>query len=97
MDPARLKQLIETPVTVTLNAYQFGLLIQWLQVETLERTVEINPTQPDGQAYARAVQQLQELDAILASISAAYRRVAEQLNIPLDDERESGVHPGRKQ
>jgi hypothetical protein len=97
MDPARLKQLIETPVTVTLNAYQFGLLIQWLQVETLERTVEINPTQPDGQAYARAVQQLQELDAILASISAAYRRVAEQLNIPLDDERESGVQPGRKQ
>jgi hypothetical protein len=97
MDPARLKKLIETPVTVTLNAYQFGLLIQWLQVETLERTVEINPTQPDGQAYARAVQQLQELDAILASISAAYRRVAEQLNIPLDDERESGVQPGRKQ
>jgi hypothetical protein len=97
MDPARLKKLIETPVTVTLNAYQFGLLIQWLQVETLERTVEINPMQPDSQAYAQAVQQLQELDAILASIGAAYRQAAEKLNIPLDDVREGGVQPGRMQ
>jgi hypothetical protein len=97
MDPVRLKQLIETPVTLSLNAYQFGLLLQWLQVEALDRTVEINPMQPDGQASAQAVQQLQELDAILASLSAAYRQVAEKLNIPLDDVRESGVRPGRMQ
>jgi hypothetical protein len=84
MDPAHLNKLMETPVTVTLNAYQFGLLLQWLQVETLERSVEISPMQPDGQAHAQAMQQLQELDAILASIRAAYRQAAEKLNIPLD-------------
>jgi hypothetical protein len=77
MDPVRLKQLIETPVTLTLNAYQFGLLMKWLQVETLERTVELNPMESDGQEHAQAVQQLQELDAILASLRAAYRQAAE--------------------
>jgi hypothetical protein len=89
---------METPVTVTLNAYQFGLLLQWLQVETLERSVEIPPMQPDGQAHAQAVQQLQELDAILASLSAAYRQAAQELNIPLDEVAESGVQlqPGRR-
>ena len=90
MDPAHLKKLSETPVTLALNAYQFGLLIKWLQVETLERTVEIKPLEPDGQAYAQAVQQLQDLDAILAALSAAYRQAAEKLNIALDDVRESG-------
>jgi hypothetical protein len=96
MDPAHLKKLAETPVTLTLNAYQYGLLLQWLQVETLERTVKIEPMEPDGQAYAQAVQQLQELDAILASIRAAYRQAAEKLNIPLNDAREGGSQPGRR-
>ena len=73
MDPARLKKLSETPVTIALNARQFRLLLEWLQVETLERTVELKPLEPDGQAYAQAVQQLQELDAILAAIRAAYQ------------------------
>ena len=84
MDPAHLKKLVETPVTLTLNAYQFGLLLQWLQVETLERSGELKPLEPDGQAHAQAVQQLQELDAILAAIHAAYRQAAQELNIPLD-------------
>jgi hypothetical protein len=97
MDPARLKKLSETPVTIALNARQFRLLLEWLQVETLERTVEIEPMEPEGQAYAQAVQQLQELDAILASIRAAYRQAAQRLNIPLDDVRESGAQPGRRQ
>jgi hypothetical protein len=97
MDPALLKKLSETPVTLALNAYQFGLLIKWLQVETLERTAEIEPMEPDGQAYAQAVQQLQDLDAILAALSAAYRQAAEKLNIPLDEARESGSPPGRMQ
>ena len=97
MEPAHLNKLMETPITLTLNAYQFGLLITWLQVETLERTVEIQPMKPDSQAYAQAMQQLQELDAILASLSAAYRQVAQKLNIPLDDVLESGSQPGRMQ
>ena len=97
MDPALLKKLSETPVTLALNAYQFGLLIQWLQVETLERTAELQPVEPDGQAQAQALQQLQELDAILSSLSAAYRQVAQKLNIPLDDARESGSQPGHMQ
>jgi hypothetical protein len=84
MDPAHLNQLMETPVTLTLNAYQFGLLIKWLQVETLDRTVKIEPMEPDSQAHAQAVRQLQELDAILASNRAAYRQAAQGLNIPLD-------------
>ena len=75
---------METPVTLTLNAYQFGLLIKWLQVETLERSGEIQPVEPDRQAHAQAVRQLQELDAILASLSVAYRQVAQKLNISLD-------------
>ena len=95
MDPAHLDKLMETPVTVSLNAYQFGLLIKWLQVETLERSAELQPVQPDSQAHAHALQQLQELDAILSSLSAAYRQVAQKLNIPLDDARESGPQPGR--
>jgi hypothetical protein len=95
MDPALLKKLSETPVTLALNAYQFGLLIKWLQVETLERTGELKPMEPDGQAYAQAVQQLQDLDAILAALSAAYRQAAEKLNIPLDEARESGSQPDR--
>ena len=97
MDPAHLKKLAETPVTLTLNAYQFGLLLQWLEVETLERTVEIEPMEPDGQAHAQALQQLQELDGILASIRAAYRQAAQKLNIPMDEVRESGSQPGRMQ
>jgi hypothetical protein len=55
MDPALLKKLSETPVTLSLNAHQFGLLLKWLQVETLERSVEIEPLEPEGQAYAQAV------------------------------------------
>jgi hypothetical protein len=51
----------------------------------------------DSQAHAHAMQQLQELDAILASICAAYRQAAQKLNIPLDDVRESGVQPARRQ
>jgi hypothetical protein len=82
MDPVHLKKLVETPVTLTLNAYQFGLLLQWLQVETLERAGEINPMESDGQAHAQAVQQLQELDAILGSLRAAYRRVAQAAEYP---------------
>jgi hypothetical protein len=82
MDPVHLKKLVETPVTLTLNAYQFGLLLQWLQVETLERTGEVNPMESDGQAHAQAVQQLQELDAILGSLRAAYRRVAQAAEYP---------------
>jgi hypothetical protein len=74
MDPVHLKKLVETPVTLTLNAYQFGLLTEWLQVETLERTVEHKPLEPEGQAYAQAAQHLQELDAILASMRAVYRQ-----------------------
>ena len=93
MEPAHLNKLMETPITLTLNAYQFGLLITWLQVETLERTVEIQPMKPDSQAYAQAMQQLQELDAVLASLSRAYRQVAQELNIPLDEVRESGPQP----
>ena len=89
MDPAHLQKLAETPVTLTLNAYQFGLLLQWLQVETLERSGELPPMQADGQAYAQAVQHLQELDGILATIRAAYRQAAQELNIPLDEVRES--------
>jgi hypothetical protein len=96
MDPVHLKKLVKTPVTLTLNAYQFGLLLQWLQVETLERAGEIKPLEPDGQAYAQAMQQLQELDAILATIRAAYRQAAQELNIPLDEVRQSGAQPGRK-
>jgi hypothetical protein len=84
MDPAHLKKLAETPVTLTLNAYQFGLLLQWLQVETLERPAELPPREPEGQAHAQAVQQLQELDGILATIRAAYRQAAQKLNIPLE-------------
>ena len=95
MDPAHLKKLAETPVTLTLNAYQFGLLLQWLQVETLERSGELKLMAPDGQAYAQAVQHLQELDAILATIRAAYRQAAQELNIPLDEVRESGPQPDR--
>ena len=83
MNPEHLETLVETPVTLTLNAYQFGLLLQWLQVETLERSGELKPLEPDGQAYAQAVRQLQELDAILAAIRAAYRQAAQELNIPL--------------
>jgi hypothetical protein len=99
MDPARLKQLIETPLPVPLNACQFGLLMKWLQVETLERTVGVNPMESDGQEHAQAVQQLQELDAILASLRAAYRQVAQKLNIPLNEVPGSGVQlqPGRRQ
>jgi hypothetical protein len=97
MDPAHLSKLIQTPVTLTLNACQFGLLLKWLQVETLERAVEIKPMEPDGQAYVQAVQQLQELDGILASIRAAYRQAAQKLNIPLEEVRESGSQPGRRQ
>ena len=48
MDPAHLKKLVETPVTLTLKAYQFGLLLQWLEVETLERTVKLEPVEADG-------------------------------------------------
>ena len=94
MDPALLKKLSETPVTIALNARQFRLLLEWLQVETLERTQELTPLQADGQAHAQAVQQLQELDAILASLSAAYRQVAEKLKLSLDDAGENGVEPG---
>ena len=97
MEPAHLDKLMETPVTVSLNAYQFGLLIKWLQVETLERTAELQPVQPDSQAHAQAMQQLQELDAILASVRAAYRQAAQELNIPLDDARESRPQVGRTQ
>jgi hypothetical protein len=97
MDPAHLDKLMDTPVTVTLNGYQFGLLMKWLQVETLERTAELQPVEPDRQAQAQAVQQLQELDAILASLSVAYRQVAQKLNIPLDEVRESAPQPGRMQ
>jgi hypothetical protein len=89
MDPTHLKKLVETPVTLTLNAYQFGLLTEWLQVETLERSGEIQPMEPDSQAYAQAVRHLQELDGILASIRAVYRQAAQELNIPLDEVRES--------
>ena len=53
-------------------------------VETLERSGEIQPMEPDSQAYAQAVQQLQELDGILASMRAVYRQAAQELNIPLD-------------
>ena len=95
MDPAHLKKLVETPVTLTLNAYQFGLLLKWLQVETLERAVALKPMEPDGQAYAQAVQQLQELDGILAAIRAAYRQAAQKLDIPLDDIREGAPQPDR--
>jgi hypothetical protein len=95
MDPAHLNELVQTPVTLTLNAYQFGLLTKWLQVETLERTVELKPLEPDGQAYAQAVQHLQELDGILASMRAVYRQAAQQLNIPLDEVREGASQPGR--
>ena len=97
MEPAHLDKLMATPVTVTLNAYQFGLLIQWLQVETLERSVELQPLEPDGRAYAQALQHLQELDAALASLRAAYQQAAQKLNIPLDDARESGSQPGHMQ
>jgi hypothetical protein len=84
MDLAHLKKLVEAPVILTLNAYQFGLLLQWLQVETLERSVERQPMGPDSRAYAQALQRFQELDGILASIRAAYRQAAQKLNIPLD-------------
>ena len=97
MDPAHLKKLVETPVTLTLNAYQFGLLLQWLEVETLERSVKLEPMEADGQAYAQALQRLQELDGILATIRAAYRQAAQKLNIPLDDVRQSGAQPGHRQ
>ena len=97
MDPAHLKKLVETPVTLTLNAYQFGLLLQWLEVETLERTGELQPMEADGQAYAQALQRLQELDGILASIRAAYRQAAQKLNIPLDEVRESDSQADRRQ
>jgi hypothetical protein len=97
MDPVHLKKLVETPVSLTLNAYQFGLLLQWLQVETLERSGELQPLPLDGQAYAQAMQRLQELDGILATIRAAYRQAAQELNIPLDDVRQSGAQPGRMQ
>jgi hypothetical protein len=40
--------------------------------------------QAEGQAYGQAVQQLQELDGILATIRAAYRQAAQKLNIPLE-------------
>jgi hypothetical protein len=96
MDPAHLEKLVETPVTLTLNAYQFGLLLQWLQVETLERAGELKPMEPEGQTHAQAAQQLQELDAILATIRAAYRQAAQELNIPLDEVRESGSQPDRR-
>ena len=46
MDPALLKKLSETPVTIALNARQFRLLLEWLQVETLERTQELTPYKP---------------------------------------------------
>jgi hypothetical protein len=95
MDPAHLNQLIETPVTLTLNAYQFGLLLKWLQVQTLERAAELKPMEPEGQAHAQAAQQLQELDAILALMRAAYRQAAQKLNIPLDDVREGAPQPDR--
>jgi hypothetical protein len=91
MDPVHLKKLVETPVTLTLNAYQFGLITEWLQVETLERSGEIQPMEPDSQAYAQAVQQLQELDGILASMRAVYRQAAQELNIPSID-----GHPGER-
>ena len=84
MNPATLKQLSETPITLALNGRQLRLLLEWLQVETLERTRELSPRQDDGQAYAQAVQQLQELDAVLAALSAAYRQAAETLNLALD-------------
>jgi hypothetical protein len=88
VDPAHLKKLAETPVTLTLNAYQFGLLLQWLQVQTLERPAGLPPMEPEGQAEAQAAQYLQELDATLASMRAVYRQAAQQLNIPLDEVRE---------
>jgi hypothetical protein len=81
MDPAALKKLIETPISITLNAHQFGLLIKWLEIETLGRTVEMDPMEPGSEAYAQAAQQLQDLDEILATISAAYKQEAEKLNI----------------
>ena len=96
MDPAHLNQLIETPVTLTLNAYQLGLLNQWLQVQTLESSGELKSMEPDGQAHAQAAQQLQELDAILATIRAAYRQAAQELNVPLDEVREGGSQPDRR-
>jgi hypothetical protein len=34
MDPALLKKLSETPVTIALNGRQLRLLLEWLQVET---------------------------------------------------------------
>jgi hypothetical protein len=43
------------------------------------------------------VRQLQDLDAILAAIRAAYRQAAQELNIPLDDVQESGFQPDRMQ
>jgi DNA-binding transcriptional LysR family regulator len=84
MDPTLLKKLSETPITIALNGRQFRLLLEWLQVETLERTRELKPLEADRQAHAQAVQYLQELDEILAAISAAYRQAAEKLNLSLD-------------
>jgi hypothetical protein len=60
-------------------------LLEWLQVETLERTQELTPLQADRQAHAQAVQQPPELDEIFASLTAAYRQVAEKLNLSLDE------------
>ena len=84
MNPAILKQLSETPITIALNGRQIRLLLEWLQVETLERTRELPPLQADARAYAEAVQDLQELDAVLAAFGAAYRQAANRLNLPLD-------------
>jgi hypothetical protein len=84
MNPAHLKKLSEMPITLALNGRQWRLLSEWLQVEALERTQELPSLQPDCQAYAQTMQQLHELDEVLAAISAAYRQAAEKLNLALD-------------
>ena len=84
MDPALLEKLIKIPITITLSAYQFGLLIRWLEVEMLGRTVKMGPKEPDSQDDAEAAQHLRELDEILAAIRDAYRQTAAKLNIAID-------------
>ena len=84
MDLKGLDRLAQTPITLTLNARQFALLIEWLQVETLGRTEQRGLLEPEGQDHAQAAQRLRELDEVLATIRAAYQQAAQRLGIDLN-------------
>ena len=84
MDPSLLDQLVDTPITLTLNARQFRLLHQWLEVEMHGRTAELAPLAPEGQSHAEAAQHLRELDEVLIAIRDAYHQAAAKLNVAID-------------